>query len=99
MGVSAQHDGITLGEGLTEMKTCLGVRLGCSTVEEPTAAGDIWRKDRTMSHDKGVAGSFGIVQDTVYLWVIRIIEIYNQKGVVAYVIAKGGLGDLFAQLL
>ena len=98
MGVPAQHNGVALGKGLTEMVAGLCLLLGGSSVEDPTAAAVVGGEARTGGHDKGVTCPLGIVQEAVYLLVVGMIEIYDNKGVVTYIKAKGGLGDGLAQL-
>ena len=79
--MSAQHDGITLGESLAKMVSCLGFSLGCTTMEYPAATVDVSREDRSVRNDKGVTCTLCLVQEAVYLSIIRIIEVKKDIGI------------------
>lgn len=55
VSVSAEHDGITLGEFPAEITPLLSMLLRCTAVEEPSDAVSVNREDRTVADYESVA--------------------------------------------
>ena len=51
-----------------------------------------------MSYDKGVARSLRLIQEAVCLFVVWVVEVYDNEGIIAHVKGKSCLADVFAQL-
>lgn len=97
MGVSAQADGVALGQESTEMAAFLG--MAWSSMEHPSATLAVHREEGTVDEDKGVARMLTFSQQTLQLGIVRVIEIDHDIDIGTLPETERRLANVLSQLL